>query len=52
MDEIIYKFFLAGNRFMLEIHLRKPEFIYSACDQFTKNKEIKKNFKRNKRFKI
>ena len=24
---------------MLEIHLRKPEFIYSACDQFTKNKE-------------
>ena len=33
------KFLLAGGRFMPEIHLSQPEFIYSACEPFTKNKE-------------
>ena len=36
---------------MPEMHLRQPRFIYTTCDQFTKNKEkIKKN--RSRRFKI
>ena len=39
MNEIINKFLLAGNKFMPEMHLRQPRFIYSACGPFTKNKE-------------
>ena len=48
MNEIINKFLLAGDKFRLEMHLRKPEYMYSACHQ-TKNKERKKNL-RNKKF--
>ena len=40
MNEIINKFLLAGDDFMPEMHLRQPEFTYSACGQFTKNKEM------------
>ena len=32
-------FFLAGDKFMPEMHLRQPRFSYSACRPFTKNKE-------------
>ena len=39
MDQIINKFLLAGDKFMPEMHLRQPEFIYSACGPFTKNKQ-------------
>ena len=43
MNEIINKFLLAGDKFMPEMHLKQPEFTYSTCDPFTKNKErIKK----------
>ena len=38
MNEIV-KFLLAGDKFMPEIHLKQPEFTYSACGPFTKNKE-------------
>ena len=44
MNEIINKFLLVGNKFMPEIHLRQPGFIYSACGPFTKNKERIKKF--------
>ena len=44
MNEIINKFFLAGDKFMPEIHLRQPGFTYSACGPFTKNKERMKKF--------
>ena len=30
---------------MPEMHLRQPEFTYSVCGSFTKNKERIKNFK-------
>ena len=30
---------MAGDKFMSEMHLRPPEFTYSACGPFTKNKE-------------
>ena len=33
------KFLLAGDKFMPEMHLKQPGFIYSACGPFTKNKE-------------
>ena len=43
MNNIINKFLLAGDKFMPEIHLRQPQFVYSACGPFTRHKErIKK----------
>ena len=46
MNEIVKKFFLAGDTFMPEIHLRQPGFIYSACGSFRKNKEKIKKVKK------
>ena len=40
---IINKFLLAGDKFMPEMHLRQPQFVYSACGPFTRHKKrIKK----------
>ena len=39
MNEIVNKFLLAGDTFMPEMHLKQPEFTYSACVPFTKNKK-------------
>ena len=39
MNGIINKYLLAGDKFMPEMHLRQPEFTYSACGSFIKNKE-------------
>ena len=45
MNEIVNKFLLAGDKFMPEMHVRQPQFLYSACGPFTKNKEIIQKFK-------
>ena len=45
MNEIINKFLLARDRFMLETYLRQPKFTYSACSLFTQNKERMQKFK-------
>ena len=45
MNEIVNKFLLVGDKFMLEMHLKQLEFIYSACGSFTKNKERIQKFK-------
>ena len=45
MNEIVNKFLLAGDKFMLEMHLKQPGFTYSACGPFTKNKERIQKFK-------
>ena len=39
MNEVVNKFFLAGDKFMPEMHLKQLEFMYSACRRFTKNKQ-------------
>ena len=39
MNEIVKKFLLAGDKCMLEMHLKQPRFTYSACGRFNKNKE-------------
>ena len=39
INEIVNKFFLVGDKFMPEMHLKQPGFTYSACGPFTKNKE-------------
>ena len=45
MNNVINKFLLAGDKFMPEMHLRQPQFVYSFCGPFTSNKERIKNFK-------
>ena len=42
MNNVINKFLLAGDKFMPEMHLRQPQFVYSACGLFTRHKRIKK----------
>ena len=39
MNEIVNTFLLARDKFMPEMHLRQPDFTYSACGPFTKNKK-------------
>ena len=46
MNNIINKFLLAGDKFMPQMHLRQPQFVYSACGPFNRNKERIKEFKR------
>ena len=46
MNKIINKFLLAGDKFMPEMHLRQPRFVYIACGPFTRHKERIKEFKR------
>ena len=45
MNNIINKFLLAGDKFMPEMHLRQPQFTYSACGPFTKDKQRIQKFK-------
>ena len=45
MNSIINKFLLVGDRFMPEMHLRQPQFVYSACGSFTRHKERIKKLK-------
>ena len=46
MNNIINKFLLVGDKFMPEMHLIQPQFVYSACGSFTRHKERIKEFKR------
>ena len=48
MNEIVNKFLLAGDKFMSEMHLKQPRFIYSACGPFAKNKERKERIQKFK----
>ena len=45
MNDIINKFLLAGDKFMPEMHLRRPGFTCSACGPFTKSKKRIQKFK-------
>ena len=45
MNNVINKCLLAGDKFMSEMHLRQPQFVYSACGPFTRHKERIKKFK-------
>ena len=37
MNKVINKFFLIGDKFMPELHLKWPGFTYTACGPFTKH---------------
>ena len=45
MNEVVSKFWLAGDKFMPEMHLRQPTLTQSACGPFTRNKERIQKFK-------
>ena len=49
MNNLINKFLLAGDKvyikFMPEMHLRQPQFVYSACEPFTRHKQRINKFK-------
>ena len=45
MSNTINKFLLAGDKFMPEIHLRQPQFTYSACGPFNKHEQRIQKFK-------
>ena len=45
MNEIVNKFLLVGDKFMPEMHLRQPQFVYSTCVPFSKNKKRIQKFK-------
>ena len=44
-SNVINKLLLAGDKFMPEIHLRQPQFTYSACGSFTRHEERIQKFK-------
>ena len=44
-SNVINKLLLAGDKFMPEIHLRQPQFTYSACGGFTKHEQRIQKFK-------
>ena len=46
MNEMINKILLAGKKFIPEMHLRQPGFMYSTCNPFTKKKERIQKFKK------
>ena len=45
MNEVINRFLLAGDKVIVEMHLKQPRFTYSAFGPFTKNKERIQNLK-------
>ena len=45
MNEIVNKFLLAEDTFVLEMHLRQSGFTYSACGTSTKKKKQRKKAK-------
>ena len=45
MNNTINKLLLAGDKFMPEIHLRQPQFTYSARGPFTKHEQRIQKFK-------
>ena len=42
MNEIVSKFLLVGDKFMLEMHLKQPGLNYGVCGPFTKNRKNSK----------
>ena len=48
MNEIVNKFLLARDKFMLEMHLIEPGFTWSACYHLLKTMKESKNLKKQK----
>ena len=48
MNGIVTNFLLTEDESIPEMHLSQPEFNYSACRPFTKNKDRIEKFKKRK----
>ena len=46
MNKIVKKCLLAGDKSMPKMHIKQPEFTYSPCVPFTKNKKKIKKLKK------
>ena len=46
MNEIVNEILLAGDKFIAEMHLRQPGFIYGASGPFIKTKKGYNNLKK------
>ena len=46
MNNVINIFLLVGDKFVPEMHLRQPQFVYSVCGPFTRHKERIKKLKK------
>ena len=46
MNKISKKYLLTSDKFMLEFHLKQPEFAYSACGPFFKHSERIQKFRK------
>ena len=44
MNELVNKFYLAGDKFLPEMHLKQLGFTNSACGPFMRNKESIEKF--------
>ena len=40
MNEIVYNFLLAGDKFVPKMHLRQPGFTHSACGRHFRPKLV------------
>ena len=45
MNKIVDKFWLTGDTFMLELHLKRPGLTYRACGPLTKHRETIQKFR-------
>ena len=50
MNKIINKLLLTGDKFLPELHLKQPVFVYSACGPFTKHRERIQKFRETGKF--
>ena len=50
MNDVENKFLLAGDTFMLEMHLKQPGFTYAACDPFTKKQRKNRKIYAGKKY--
>ena len=51
MNKIINNFFLTGDKFMPELHLKQPGFTYHACGPFTIHHERIQKFRETRNLK-
>ena len=52
MNNIINKFLLAGDKFIPEMHLRQPKFIFSNCRPFKKKQSKNTKIHGNRRLQV
>ena len=45
MNEIVNQFWLVGDKFLAEMHVSQPGFIFNVCRLFTKDKERIQKYK-------